>query len=94
MKTLQDVMEPVWPKVTIELGTRFSIVAIKTEVMVVRSPPGHPCKDCVMSSGSPFANEARNKGVTCGSLPRCTTIVFFPMTPKYIAKYTAARLTK
>lgn len=91
MRTLDGLRAPYWPTVRVEIGARFSIIPVRVEVMAVKSAIKYPCGDCVMSSGSPFADEARSSGTTCGSLPRCTTVVFLPMTPEYIAKYTASR---
>ena len=86
--------EPQWSSLTVEFGTRFSIVGIKTEVMVVSSVVNSTCTHCALSPLHPLGSAARSKHVRCSSLPLCDDKVFLPMTPEYIAKYTAARLTK
>lgn len=91
MKTLQDVTKPAWPQVTIELGTRFSIVGIKTEVMVVSSVA---CTHCALSPLHPLGIRVRDKQVRCSSLPGCDDKVFLQDTPESKAAYTAWRLTK
>lgn len=92
MKTLQDVTTPSWANTTIELGTRFSIVAIKTEVLTVSAVIGGTCTHCVMSPLHPLGYMARDKHVRCSSLPLCDDKVFLPSDPESVAKYTAARL--
>ena len=94
MKTLQDVTTPSWANTTIELGTRFSIVAIKTEGLTVSAVISGTCTHCVMSPLHPLGNAARDKHVRCSSLPLCDDKVFLPDAPESKAKYTAARLTK
>ena len=86
--------DPQWSSLTVELGTRFSIVAIKTEVVTVRAVIGGTCTHCIMSPLNPLGNAARDKHVRCSSLPRCDDKVFLPDTPEAKAAYTAARLTK
>lgn len=94
MKTLQDLVSPSWPNVTIELGTRFSLIPIKTEVVTVSAVFSGTCTHCVMNPLHPLGNAARDKHVRCGSLPLCDDKVFLPDNPESKAKYTAARLTK
>ena len=86
--------EPQWGSLTVELGTRFSIIPIKTEVVTVQSITPGSCTHCIMRPTSTLGNIARDRGVSCGYLPLCDDKVFLPTTPEYIAKYTAARLTK
>lgn len=85
---------PQWSSITAELGTRFSIIPIKTEVMVVKSTTPGSCAHCVMSPLHPLGYMARDKRVRCGSLPLCDDKVFLPTDKVSMTKYTAARLTE
>lgn len=83
---------PQWASLTVELGTRFSIIPIKTEVVTVKSTAPSSCNHCIMRPTNPQGNIARDRGVSCGYLPLCDERVFLPTDKVSVAKYITARL--